>query len=537
MTDSTDHGIHHQGDGPTSSPTPWTGVGVGLLAASVALIVGEMAAALLPGARSPVVSVGSAIVPVVPPAVTDAAIRLLGTADKAVLLGSIVTVVAGAAAGLGVLARRHRRRATAGVVGVGGLALTAAAVDPAAAGVASLAPAALAAAAGVASLWWLTRPRLHDAADTAPSDRRTLLRTAAVVGGTAVLGGGVGRWLIAHATALPGGGTGTLVRATRPLPAVPPQASPAVDGLAPFMTPVPDFYRIDTALDIPDVRIDQWRLRVTGMVDRPLELTYDQLLEYGVVEADITLVCVSNEVGGDLVGTARWRGVRMADVLADAGVQPGANQLVGRAVDGFTTGAPLRTVLDGRESLIAIGMNGMPLRGVHGYPARLIVPGLYGYVSATKWVTELELTTFDSFDAYWIPKGWARRAPVKTQSRIDVPRDLSTIPPGRVTVAGVAWAPTLGISRVEVRVDNGAWQPARLADEVNLDTWRQWTFKWNATPGLHSLRVRATDGSGASQIAKRASARPDGATGYHRVLITVDDEANAAAPPVDRQGI
>lgn len=524
MTHSIDSHDRRRGTTPAAEPSRWFAVGIGLVAASIALIAGEVTAVLVPGARSPVVSVGAAIIPVTPPAVTDAAIGLFGTANKPVLLVSIVAVVATAAAGIGALSRRHRRRAAAGVVGLGALVLGAAALDPVAAGLVGLLPAVFATAAGLGSLWWLTRSRQPSAAGTGTIDRRALLRTAAVLGGTAALGGGVGRWLISHASALPRGGPAAMVRATQPLPPVPPEASPAVEGLSPFMTPVADFYRIDTALQIPTVRVDQWRLRVTGMVERPLELTYDQLLEYGVVEADITLVCVSNEVGGDLVGTARWRGVRIADVLADAGVRSKADQLVGRAVDGFTTGAPLRAVLDGRDALIAIGMNGVPLRGVHGYPARLIVPGLYGYVSATKWVTELELTTFDRYDAYWVPQGWAQRAPIKTQSRIDVPRDMATVRSGRVTVAGVAWAPTRGISRVEVRVDDEPWRRARLADEVSLDTWRQWTFRWDATPGIHTLRVRAVDGSGEAQTEEQSLPRPDGATGYHRIIVTVDRE-------------
>jgi DMSO/TMAO reductase YedYZ molybdopterin-dependent catalytic subunit len=300
-------------------------------------------------------------------------------------------------------------------------------------------------------------------------------------------------------------------------------ASLDVEGITPFVTPNDEFYRIDTALLIPNVGVEDWTLQVTGMVDNPFELTFDQLQRYEIVEADVTLACVSNEVGGNLVGNARWRGVRLADVLADARVQPGADQLVGRAVDGFTTGAPLEVVTDGRDALIAIGMNGEPLPRRHGFPARLVVPGLYGYVSATKWLAELELTTFDAFDAYWVPRGWAERAPIKTQSRIDVPRPLATIAPGPTAVAGVAWAQTRGISRVEVQVDDGPWQEARLSEEVGADTWRQWVHEWDATPGSHDLRVRATDGTGETQTAERQPPRPDGATGQHGIVVTVSE--------------
>jgi len=204
-------------------------------------------------------------------------------------------------------------------------------------------------------------------------------------------------------------------------------------------------------------------------------------------------------------------------------VRPGADQLVGRAVDGFTTGAPLDVVMDGRDALIAIGMNGEPLPRRHGFPARLVVPGLYGYVSATKWLVELELTTFDAFDAYWVPRGWAERAPIKTQSRIDVPRPLGTVAPGRVAVAGVAWAQTRGISKVEIQVDDGPWREARLSAEVSVDTWRQWVYEWDATPGRHDLRVRATDGTGETQTSERQPPRPDGATGRHGIVVTVSE--------------
>jgi hypothetical protein len=252
-----------------------------------------------------------------------------------------------------------------------------------------------------------------------------------------------------------------------------------------------------------------------------MELTYDQLLEYELVEADITLACVSNEVGGDLIGNARWRGVRLADLLGDAGVQAGADQLVGRAVDGFTTGSPLETVLDGRDALIAIGMNGEPLPHLHGFPARIVVPGLYGYVSATKWLAELEVTTFDAFDAYWVPRGWAERAPIKTQSRIDVPSGQGDVRPGAQAIAGVAWAQGRGIASVEVQVDDGPWEEAQLATAVGRDTWRQWTYQWQATEGTHQVRVRATDETGETQPEERVAPRPDGATGWHTVVVDV----------------
>jgi DMSO/TMAO reductase YedYZ molybdopterin-dependent catalytic subunit len=294
-----------------------------------------------------------------------------------------------------------------------------------------------------------------------------------------------------------------------------------VRGLTRLFTPNRSFYRIDTALVVPSVDLDRWRLRVRGMVDRPFELTYAELSSMPQVEADITLSCVSNEIGGSLVGNARWQGVPLADVLARAGVQPGATQLVGRSVDGWTGGFPTELATDGRAALVALGMNGEPLPLAHGFPARLVVPGLFGYVSATKWLRDIELTTWEGFDGYWVPRGWDKLGPINVQSRIDVPRHNQRLPVGRRAVAGVAWAPTRGIARVEVSIDGGPWNEATLADELSTDTWRQWRYAWNATPGTHRIAVRATDGAGEIQVAERRRPRPAGATGHHTVVVKV----------------
>ena len=296
-----------------------------------------------------------------------------------------------------------------------------------------------------------------------------------------------------------------------------------IDGLSSFVTPNDSFYRIDTAVQIPQVAAEDWTLRVHGMVDREFTMTFADLLDREIVEADITLACVSNEVGGDLVGNARWLGVRLDDVLRDAGVQEGATQLVGRSTDGYTAGFPVDDAMDGRDALIAIGMNGEPLPLQHGFPARLVVPGLYGYVSATKWLAELELTTFEAFDHYWKRRNWAEQAPVKTQSRIDTPRGLAELAPGTQVIAGVAWAMGRGIDQVEVRVDDGDWQQSDLADAPNDDTWRQWSFSWTAEPGLHQLRVRATDSEGTTQDEERVDPIPDGAEGWHTISVRVND--------------
>ena len=266
---------------------------------------------------------------------------------------------------------------------------------------------------------------------------------------------------------------------------------------------------------------DDWRLRIHGRVARPLTLTYEQLLARPMIERYVTLACVSNEVGGDLIGNAKWLGVRVKDLLLEAGPLSGADQVVGRSIDGFTAGTPTELLLDGRDAMLAVGMNGEPLPIDHGFPVRMVVPGLYGYVSATKWLTELELTSFADYSAYWVPRGWAALGPIKTESRIDTPRNGATIRRAEVTVAGVAWAQHRGISRVEVRVDGGAWQPATLAAVPSVDTWRQWSWTWRTTPGKHRLTVRATDNAGVTQTARQAPPAPNGASGWHSITVSV----------------
>jgi hypothetical protein len=257
------------------------------------------------------------------------------------------------------------------------------------------------------------------------------------------------------------------------------------------------------------------------MVDRPYELTFDELLELSVEEEHVTLSCVSNEVGGDLVGTAKWQGVPLQQLLERAGVRSDADQIVGRAVDGFTAGFPTEAAFDGRAALVAVGMNGEPLPSRHGFPARLVVAGLYGYVSATKWLGEIELTRFDAFDAYWIPRGWSQQGPIKTQSRIDTPRNGASLEAGKVAIAGVAWAPTRGIEKVEVRIGDGRFEEARLAESLSDNTWRLWVHEWDAIPGSHRITVRATDGDGDVQTEDFAPPAPDGSTGWHTVNVDV----------------
>ncbi|MFD1214846.1 molybdopterin-dependent oxidoreductase, partial [Arthrobacter sp. GCM10027362] len=306
-----------------------------------------------------------------------------------------------------------------------------------------------------------------------------------------------------------------------PAPPVPAGAALAVPGLAPLVTPNPDFYRIDTALIVPVVDVDRWRLRVTGMVEQEIELDFAGLASRPMIERYVTLCCVSNEVGGNLIGNARWLGWPVRELLGLARPLPEADMVLSRSVDGFTASTPLEVLLDNRDAMVAVGMNGEPLPLEHGYPARLVVPGLYGYVSATKWVTELRLTRFADEAAYWTVRGWSPRGPVKLSSRIDTPRDGARVAPGTVVVAGVAWAQHTGISGVQLRVDEGPWQDAGLAAAISRDTWRQYRFAWPAAPGRHVLQVRAIDAAGREQTGEVAGVVPDGATGWHTVAVEV----------------
>jgi DMSO/TMAO reductase YedYZ molybdopterin-dependent catalytic subunit len=292
-------------------------------------------------------------------------------------------------------------------------------------------------------------------------------------------------------------------------------------GLSPLLTPNDDFYRIDTRILVPQVDPAGWSLRITGMVEREVELSLDELLAMDRISEYVTLSCVSNEVGGDLVGNALWSGVPLADLLDLAHPDPAASQIVGRAVDGWTAGFPTELATDGRPTMVAVAMNGEPLPVKHGFPARLVVPGLYGYVSATKWLAEIELTTWDAVDGYWIPRGWAKEGPIKTQSRIDVPHGGQTLDAGRTPIAGVAWAPTRGIAKVEVQVDDSEWREARLGDETTDLSWRQWVLEWDAPTGDHTIRVRATDGTGEVQTEEIAPPAPNGATGWHTISVHV----------------
>jgi DMSO/TMAO reductase YedYZ molybdopterin-dependent catalytic subunit len=514
---------------PTTLPSPrsrGSAALAGLGAGAAALGSAELLAGILPQAASPIIAIGDLVIALQPPGAKQFVVDLFGEADKLLLNLLVVAVALAISAGLGILARTRPGLARIGFAGFGLLALGAGLRDPLAAAVTTFVVATVAVVVAVLVLGRLLRlaaeaERPPRAEMPAWGRRRFLVNVAGVVG-VAAVGGLVGRTLLERGrlNAVPQvGSVPEPVATASPLPA---GASLEVAELTPIVTPTEEFYRIDTALLVPRPNLDTWRLRVTGMVERELVLTYDELVARPLHEEYVTIACVSNEVGGDLVGNALWRGVRLKELLEEAGVQPAATQIVGRAVDGFTVGFPTVWALaDERESLVAVAMNGEPLPADHGFPARLIVPGLFGYVSATKWLAEIELTTLEAFDAYWIPLGWAKEAPILTQSRIDTPRDGASVSPGVVAVAGVAWAPDRGISGVEVQVDESGWLPAELSAPISDATWVQFAFRWDASAGDHTLRVRATDGEGEVQTDERTRPDPDGARGHHTIRVRV----------------
>ncbi len=505
---------------------------MGLVAAAVALAVAELLAGLNRSWRSPVLDVGDRLIDAAPPFVKEFAIDTFGTNDKPALLIGIAILLGVYAAVVGVIALRRRfAYGVAGVTVFGAIGAWAALSRRTSAPVHVALPSVAGALAGIGALWLihqrLTRsPQGTPVSPDGATDRRQFFRSSgAVLGaltGLAALTGAVGRRLGSRFSAAESRADVVLPPPVQPLAPLPVSVQTGVPEMTPFITPNADFYRIDTALVAPQVPTDSYRLKVVGMVDRELELTYADLLARPMIERDITLTCVSNEVGGRYVGTARWLGTRLDELLREAGVQPGADQVVGRSVDGFECGFPVETAMDGRDAMIAVGMNGEPLPIEHGFPARLLVPGLYGFVSATKWVTEVELTTFAEFDHYWLRRGWAQKAPIKLMSRIDTPRGLAKVQAGVVPVAGVAWEQTVGIQAVEVQIDDGPWQPAELADAPSNDTWRQWVYRWNATPGRHAITVRAIDNNGAIQTPERAEPIPDGAAGHHQIVVIVE---------------
>jgi DMSO/TMAO reductase YedYZ molybdopterin-dependent catalytic subunit len=519
------------------APSRLAATGAGVVAAGVALGSAELASVVLsPASPGLVAVVAGRLVDALAGSLKDLAVDLFGTNDKAALVAGIVIVGLGAGGLLGLIARRRLVLAVVGFAAFGVVGMLAARADRQASLAAAAVADAVGVAAGLATLLALLRTaapkRVAPAPRAAPggppararpplTDRRRFLGALTAAGVVAVGAGGLARVLQAADRAARRRFSGPLPPARHEvaLPATPAPAE--VEGLTPYLTPNGSFYRIDTAIFVPEVDAAQWTLSITGLVDHPMVLTYDELLGLDLVDEPVTLACVSNDVGGHLVDNAVWRGVPLADLLRRAGARPEATQVVGHSVDDFTAGFPSAHVFDGRVALVAVGMNGTALPPAHGFPARLVVAGLYGYVSATKWLREIELTRLEDVDGYWVTRGWAKEAPIKLQSRIDVPRSGAEVAAGTVALAGVAWAPTLGISAVEVKVDDGPWRPARLGASANANTWVQWATTATLGPGLHVAAVRAYDGQGRAQVEQPSYAVPDGATGYHYRGFTV----------------
>ncbi|TCU50736.1 molybdopterin-dependent oxidoreductase [Curtobacterium sp. PhB146] len=503
---------------------------VGLVAAAAFLGIAEFGALLLGGAGSPLVAVGSAVIDLAPAGAKNLMVALFGTGDKVALFALMTVIVAAISAGAGVL-ERARPPFGALVFAVGGVLALIAVSTRSGSGTFDGAPTVFGVAAAVITLRLLLRRlRLWEAAAAVPSasprpastERRAFLvwgvttAAVAVVVGTASRVGSSAMQAVAaarRAVRLPAAAT--------PAPAVPGGASLDVDGITPYVTPNADFYRIDTALRVPSIDPADWSLRIHGAVENEVTLTWDELLALPLEEHMATLSCVSNEVGGDLIGNALWLGYPIRELLARAKPTGDADMVLSRSIDGFTAGTPLDVLQDeDTDALLAIGMNGEPLPTEHGFPARMVVPGLFGYVSATKWVTEMEVTRFADAQGYWTPRGWSERGPVKLESRIDTPRNGTTVTVGeQVAIAGVAWQPHTGVKAVQVRVGSGAWQQAELAESVSADTWRQWVLRWTPTAGSHRIEVRAVSADGEVQTSVERPPAPNGASGWASVTV------------------
>ncbi|GAA4358197.1 molybdopterin-dependent oxidoreductase [Angustibacter luteus] len=524
---------------PTGRPTIWWPALAGIVAGALTVSVAELLAALLvrsghsQGTPSPVVALGQAFIDRTPLWLKNLAVSTFGTHDKQALLTGIAAVVVVVAAVAGIVAARHRVAGLLVVVAMAAVAGFAVLSRPKSSGT-DLFPLVIGTVVGLFALSKLLDrwarsdlARADDPADT-PSTRidgdlarRSFLRALAGGGAFAVLAG-VGAQVIAHASRAVQASRAALALPA-PTGATPTPAQLAgldVPGLSPMVTPPEDFYRIDTALSVPQLSTQDWHLRVHGMVEHEIRMTFADLLALPMIERQTTLTCVSNEVGGDLIGNQVWLGHPIRELLARAQPTQDADMVLSTSIDGFTAGTPLEALTDDhRDALLAVAMGGEPLPVEHGFPVRMVVPGLYGYVSATKWVVDLEVTRFDQAEGYWTPRGWSALGPIKTGSRIDVPRGKAKA--GKVAVAGVAWAQHRGIERVEVRVDEGAWAPARLGDGGTADTWKQWVYEWDASPGKHTLQVRATDAQDDVQTGDEATPAPNGATGWHTVSVTI----------------
>jgi len=500
----------------------------GICSAAAMFAVAQFASAFFNSASSPFFALGSAIIDLTPPWLKDFAIATFGTNDKLALFISIGVVATVLSAVVGLLAKRSFALACTAIVALA-VVMSSAVVTRASTSLLDIVPTVLGAIAGIGVLQWLNRlasataaPPGEDASTPGPSRRTFLLGSVLALAASAIATGASSSISAARNMA-------EAARKALRLPAPRTKAKPLPAGvqveeadMPRFVTPNRNFYRIDTALSVPQIDPGQWSLRVHGMVEKEFTMNFDELLDQELVETYLTLTCVSNPVGGDLVGNAQWLGYPLRHLLERAIPQAGADMVLSTSHDGFSASTPLEVLRDDRMALLAIGMNGEPLPFEHGFPVRMVVPGLYGYVSATKWVVDLEVTRFQDKAAYWTTRGWSERGPIKMSSRIDTPRPFAKVPAGDVVLGGTAWAQTRGISRVQVQIDDGPWEDADLAAEASLDTWRQWRFVWkDATPGAHSATVRAYDAQGQLQTSEKANPVPNGASGWQRLQFTV----------------
>lgn len=538
----------------------------GALATGVGLGVGHVVGAVSGPASSPVIAVGGRAIDLSPAPLKEWAVATFGSADKAVLIGGVVVVTLLFGALVGLLARRSLARGLTAGTALAAVAL-AAAYDPGRPSAWFL-PGAAALVAGAGSLVLLVRPEgtasgaaggaAFDSPVGTPSgtpggsasytpagsasgtpvgsasgtpaeaasanagqgSRRNLFRMVAA-GGVALLGWFVGERIRDVGARTPAGPQGTVVLPSPSGTPLPAGVEAQLPGVSPFVTPASEFYRVDTLLFPPVLDAATWRLSIDGLVERPYSLGFEELLAMDVIERPVTLACVSNPVGGEYVGSALWLGVRTSELLRRAGVRPGADQVLSTSIDGFTVSTPLQALLDDRDALVAFGMNGAPLPVEHGYPVRLLTPGLYGFVGATKWLVRMEVTTYAAADAYWTGQGWATDAPILPSARIEVPRRGSRVGAGVVKVGGTAWAHGVGVGGVQVRVDRGPWQDATLGPDAGVQYWRQWLWAWDAAPGTHELQVRVVDALGVPQSERPAAPFPKGASGLHTITVSV----------------
>lgn len=507
----------------------WSAVS-GVVAGIMLVAVAELVSLAFSASSTPFVAVGGAFVDIVPPAVKDLVISLFGTWDKVVLFASMFAVYALVTGLIGRLGDTRPRPAAALLAGLGLLAMILV-VTRTQNSLPDVLPTLAGTVVAVPTLLLLLRT-VHAPAAAGDADdpgarwtrRRSLLGVGAV-GLLAVIGAATARGVTASREVARRAAQFALPMPRSTAEPIPSDAQVELEGMPPFVTPNDEFYRIDTALAVPRVDPTTWQLRIHGLVDRELTMDFAELLAEPMIEKHLTLTCVSNPVGGDLAGNATWLGVPVRTLLERVGIKDGADMVLSRSIDGFTASTPLEALTDSRDALIAVGMNGQPLPAQHGYPVRMVVPGLYGYVSATKWLTELKVTRFADDVAYWSTRGWSERGPIKIASRVDVPRSFGDLQPGAdgaVMLGGTAWAQQRGIAAVEVRIDDGDWREAELGAEVTEDTWVQWSLRWeDASPGDHSIMVRATDGEGEVQTEERANPAPDGSSGWHTVRCTV----------------